>query len=236
MTSMIGLEPLFMPDLIPDVLENQPRILFDLKPATLIRYFTLLRAGEINGLGLIENKDSDFLVSDAFILDQETNESEAKIDMSAFARYVGECADPSKIAFQWHSHDDGAVFWSSHKDIPTINRWLGDFLISMVVNKQGDYLCRLDLYKPFRLSFQVPVFVAIPLETDQEILSFCRREIATKVKILPEIIKIQKLSKSAKHSKKIPKAPKPRLFTSWNPVQKPRKILIPWKTMWQEVE
>lgn len=229
------LETLGALDLASDTMENQPRVLFNLKPATMIHYFTCLRAGEINGLGLVEKQGNDFLIPEVFILDQETNENEANIVGLSFARYVDRCEDPSKILLQWHSHDDGAVFWSSHKDIPTIKRWLGDFLISMVVNKHGDCLCRLDLFRPFRLSLRVPVFVVVPLEVDQEILSFCKREIASKVKILPEAVKIRKLLKPAKVVlKKVPKVRKPRLFSDWIPEK--RMALVPWKIMWQEVK
>lgn len=218
-----------------DAVENRPRVLFKLKPATMIHYFTCLRAGEINGLGLVEKQGNDFLVPEVFILDQETNENEANIVGLSFARYVDQCEDPSKILLQWHSHDDGTVFWSAHKDIPTIKRWLGDFLISMVVNKQGDYLCRLDLFKPFRLSLQMPVFVAVPLEVDQKILSLCKGEIASKVKILTEAVKVRKTLNPAKAVLKNPKKIwKPRLFSDWTPEK--RTTLVPWKTMWQEVK
>ncbi len=223
-----------------DAIENQPRVLFKLKPATMIHYFTSLRAGEINGLGLVEKQENDFLIPEVFVLDQEANEAEANMNGLAFNRFVGQCEDPSKILLQWHSHDDGTVFWSPHKDIPTIKRWLqlGDFLISMVVNKQGDCLCRLDLSKPFRLSVKVPVFVVVPFKADQEILSFCKGEIGAKVRIIPEIEKIRKLSKLVKvvpkKTRKVKKFQKPRLFSGWTPEK--RMVLVPWKLMWQEVK
>lgn len=157
---------------------NPPRVLITLEAIKKIKAFVNLVSGEINGLGLVERRGNNFVITDAFILKQKVSQASAEINPLALNQYVGECKDPSKLKFQWHSHGEGSVFFSS-TDVSTIARWLGDFIISMVVNKKGDYLCRLDLFKPFYLGLKVPLWVIIPVE--EELISQCKKEIEAKV-------------------------------------------------------
>lgn len=209
-------------DIASGALFNSSRALIELGSAMTIHYFTGLASGEINGLGEVEKRGNDFIITKTFILEQKASGARVKIIPMALNRYVAQCEDPGKIKFEWHSHGSGSVFFSEHADIPTIRRWLGDFLISLVVNKRGDYLCRLELFKPFYLCLKIPLLVVIPLGIDQELLSHCRQEITAKVNI-------GKLAK-------IMRAPLKRdnRFSDWVPRRK--LVLVPWKEVWQEEE
>jgi len=155
-----------------------PRVFITLEAVKKIQCFTQLASGEINGLGIVEKKRNDFIITNAFILKQKVSRASAEIDPMALNQYVAECEDPSKLVLQWHSHGDGPVYFS-RRDIATISGWLGDYIISLVVNKKGDYLCRLDLFKPFYIGLKVPLLVILPLE--ETLFSYCRKEIELKV-------------------------------------------------------
>ncbi len=49
----------------------------------------------------------------------------------------------------WHSHARESVFWSDD-DVRTINNFGGEMLISVVGNKAGKFLARLDRFEPSR--------------------------------------------------------------------------------------
>jgi len=176
-------------DLGSGALFNPPRVFITLQAMKKIQCFTLLASGEINGLGSVEKRGNDFIITDAFILKQKTSATSAEIDPMALNKYVGECEDPSKLTFHWHSHVNMTVGFSPD-DIGTIAGWLGNYMINLVINKKGDYICRLDLFKPFHLGLKVPLLVILPLE--QELLSNCWKEIDSKVE---EAGKLSKLAR-----------------------------------------
>lgn len=177
-----------------EMLKKPPQVFITLAALKKIQCFVRLAQGEINGLGLVERWGDDFLITDAFILKQKATPGGVETDPMALNSFVAECEAPSKLKFQWHSHGNGGVGFSL-MDIETIEGYTSDFMISLVLNKQGRYRCRLDLYQPFYLGFEVPLLVIVPLE--EELLNFCRQEIDQKVKetsfflaeMLPDIIR-----------------------------------------------
>jgi len=155
-----------------------PQVFINLEPAREILCLTNLASGEINGIGNVEGKENNFIITETFVLPQKTSGVEANMDPMALNEFVGEYLHPEKLTIQWHSHGGGAVVFST-KDIRTIERWLGNYLISLLLNKRGDYLCRLDLFEPVRLAMMVPLWVIVP--TNQELISRCEKEIDQKV-------------------------------------------------------
>jgi len=108
---------------------------------------------EIAGLGYVTQHPKGFLIQDVFVLPQRVTDSDAELDPEALfsflARFVAEGSDPSSLQFWWHSHVDGEVYWSE-TDLETIERFPGTRVISVVGNRQGELLCRLDLFAPQR--------------------------------------------------------------------------------------
>lgn len=182
-----GRETITILDLTSGALSNPPRVFILLEPATRIKYFTHLASGEINGLGSVEKQGNDFLIRDAFILKQRTSGARATIDPMALNRFVAECDDPEEYKFVWHSHGDISAGFSVD-DIKTIRRLFGDFAINLVLNKKGEYLCRVDLFKPFYLATLVPLWVIVPVK--QELISWCQKEMDSKVKEAGRLSKV----------------------------------------------
>lgn len=163
-----------------DAVMTQPKVFLPVREAKKIWAWTLSVPGEINGLGLVERRKNNFWVTEVLILKERVSHGRATIDPLAFNEYVSECEDPSKIRMQWHSHGDISADFFSQKDISdTIAKWTGEYLISLLVNKRGEYRCRLDIFEPIYLGFEIPLLVTVPVE--KEILDFCREEIKEKV-------------------------------------------------------
>ncbi len=145
---------------------------------------------EIAGLGSVTPYPQGFLIQDVFVLPQLVTDSEAELDQEALfgflAKFVGDGGDPSSIQLWWHSHGGGDVYWSD-TDLETIERFPGLRVISVVGNRQGELLCRLDLFAPRRermenLSLVEEACAEAPLELEslrQEVLA----EIRTKVRL-----------------------------------------------------
>ncbi len=140
---------------------------------------------EINGFGFIEVHRGIIRVNDVFILDQTATPAAVETDEQALGQYVYDLirqgGDPGAIKFQWHSHVNMAAYFSS-VDTDNIDRWVGDWLLSLVANKQGEYSCRLDVLRPIRVGVPVrPEFIAdMPLG----LLDATANEVSAKVKVV----------------------------------------------------
>jgi hypothetical protein len=167
--------------LLEDALLEPPRVCIGLEVIEKIHCFVQLAHGEINGMGMVEKIGNDFVITEAFILKQDAGAAHAEIDPMALNRLVSEREDYGKLHFQWHSHVYMPARFSS---IDTANiagyaGYFGDFMISFVTNKRSEYSCRLDLFRPFYVGFEVPLTVIVPLQRD--LLEECREDMRAKI-------------------------------------------------------
>lgn len=118
---------------------------------------------EINGLGTVAVHAGQIVVTNVFILDQNAGPGHAEIDDQALARfndrYIRQGGNIGDFRFQWHSHVKGPAFFSS-EDEATIDRWAGDWLVSLVGNHYGEYQCRLDVRSG---GVNYPLRVSVPM-------------------------------------------------------------------------
>lgn len=143
-------------------------------------------SSEVSGLGTVEILGKDnFLITDVFLFRQECTDIRTELSSADIAKFLvmaeKEGRDSSLVKLWWHSHVDMPVFWSN-EDEGTAGKFANGFMISLVTNKHRKYLCRLDMYKPFRLiadnlSFQVL------LEANDALREKIKREVAEKVHI-----------------------------------------------------
>ncbi len=166
-----------------------PRVVVSLAAIKKIECFVRLASGEINGLGKITQTEN-LLITDVFTLPENVDlwsadYTEAYNDF--LTDFVANGGDPAELRFQWHSHGDITTFFSE-EDSETIRNSLADWRLSLVINKKRDYLCQLDIFRPFRLSFAVPLLVALPISLwpaitiEKDVLEACKREMAQNVK------------------------------------------------------
>lgn len=139
--------------------------------------------GEVSGLGEVSQIGRNFLVTAVHLLKQESTDGDTKIEKSAIHDYLYHAMrneiNPNSLKLWWHSHGDGNVFWSGTDDgtIAEFKNWI----ISIVGNKSGEYLTRLDIFTPIHLTvknldFRIRFLENKPLRKEIE------REVAEKVK------------------------------------------------------
>jgi len=161
-----------------------PRVFVPLSVWQKIQYFVGHCQYEINGLGTVQRSGNDFTVEDVFLLKQHTGPGMNVVtDPKALNKFIYDLVsaggDASKLKFQWHSHVDMLPFFSL-EDMATIAGYMNDYMISLVVNKQGDFRCRLDLFKPFKLSLGVPLFIKTPY-LNRELAEYREKEMRENV-------------------------------------------------------
>jgi hypothetical protein len=197
-----------------------------------MRHYTNLAAGEVSGLGTVEQFDGGFLVTDIFLPRQECSQGGTELDQESVATLLMELdnagQDPGALKFWWHSHGGLDTFWSRTDEECIDNLANGDYLLSLVTNKRGNVLARLDIFKPVRVTIdQVPVSVR---STGVALLDTCRQEIRDNVNNIP-----------------FPFAPainfparEPELFPHWGEVQDDLEELeeqfMAGELTWQEYE
>lgn len=139
---------------------------------------------EINGFGLIQRlNETTFFVDDVFILKQTATGSNVVTDDQAWAQKLFELTLEGRegdVKLQWHSHVDFESYFSA-TDLDNIDRFPGEWLISLVLNKRGELQARIDVLRPFRIWAPVDVRVWVPLDPrtitqcDADIKQFVRR-------------------------------------------------------------
>jgi len=170
-----------------DSLSPLHRVIMDISVFQKIKCFVDLCDDEINGFGKVERVKNDFFITNAFILKQTAiaGGMQVETDKKALNRFIYELVkkgeDHSKIKFQWHSHVNASAFFST-EDKSTIAGYMNDFMISFVINKRGEYECRLDLFQPFYVSLKVPLLISLPL-VPKETKKNCADNIKRLVKI-----------------------------------------------------
>ncbi len=119
--------------------------------------YVMAVTGEIAGMGKVKILESgDILVEDICIYDQEVTGGTADLSTEALAGFMMEKIKANESlepwVLWWHSHANMQAFFSQ-RDTTTIDEST-DFnhLISLVVNKRRQRECRVDVYRPFRMT------------------------------------------------------------------------------------
>ncbi len=106
---------------------------------------------EISGLGEVDLRGDRLIVTDLFLIPQKGTPSQTELDPERLCQfltqYLAQRRDPASLRVWWHSHGGMDVNWS-RTDEETIRNFPGDYLISIVGNKRGEVLCRLDIFAP----------------------------------------------------------------------------------------
>ncbi|MBM4355533.1 MAG: hypothetical protein FJ109_17380 [Deltaproteobacteria bacterium] len=152
-----------------------------------IRHYTRLAAGEVSGLGTVEEFDGGFLVTDLYLPKQACTPAGTELDQEAVATLMLELdnsgKDPGGLRFWWHSHADMNTFWSKTDEQCIENLANGDYVLSLVTNKRGSMLARLDIFRPVRVTLDdIPVGVRT---RDLGLLESCRKELLERVNDSP---------------------------------------------------
>lgn len=144
-----------------DHLLKRPRVDMTLRAFRKLQLYIERCPMEIGGLGRVEIPNPEELrVVDVFTLDQVVTRASTTLDPDAVADLVTTAVrsgdDPSTYRCWWHSHGDMPAYFSQ-TDRETIARFSGDFLVSIVGSRRGEFACRLDILRPFEVSLVVPL-------------------------------------------------------------------------------
>ena len=140
---------------------------------------------EVGGLGSVEERDGELIVTDVFLIEQTASPGDFEIDPTALSQFVNEWIaygrDVSELKFWWHSHADMNTFWSV-VDEDTMRRLAGDsYLISLVGNRRQEHRTCLTILKPVHLVID-DIKIEVIETFDQYLLDAAEEEIKLKVK------------------------------------------------------
>lgn len=129
-----------------------------------IFFYFLHTPQEIQLWGLVEkDEDNEFTVEELVLAPQFQEMLHVENDQDAFPDWLESLEragkDINKLRLQVHSHGLAKAFFSG-EDIRTIcEGYSCDWMISMVGDRSGMLLARLDIFEPVPLSLALPIFV-----------------------------------------------------------------------------
>jgi len=170
---------------MPDVRVPNWKILIDLPVWQQIKNYTKAAAGEWSGLGIFTMTPDGPVVTDFWLLEQESTSGDTEIDEAAAGKLAFDLANegkPCDLNVWIHSHGNLGTFWSGKDENDGVAKMCGapPFLVSVVMNKAGDMLGRIDFKSPLRATINnVPV--APRLDFDEDLYKVHAAEVAQKV-------------------------------------------------------
>ena len=109
---------------------------------------------EISGLGTVRVQGNYFVITDAFLLDQENSATSTDIDPAAVCKLeydILQSGNKEPVRFWWHSHVNMACEWSGTDDATMLQLAAGGWFVSGVFNKKREYKCAVTQGKPFTM-------------------------------------------------------------------------------------
>lgn len=106
----------------------------------------------------------EYRISEIFLPNQCNTGSTTDINAEEMGKLLEELIaqdkDTSKLRGHWHSHVNMSVFHSGTDSDNYDDLRTGSWLVSIVANKKGDLLGRVDFYEPVRMSITgLPIFL-----------------------------------------------------------------------------
>jgi hypothetical protein len=173
-------------------------ILLKRKPYLKLKYYIDLCPNEISGLGKsyikkLSTGEKQIIVTDVIIFEQENTAGTTSLDTQMLAKVTAELMKQNENIEQWdiwwHSHAHMKAFFSK-QDNDTIEDHSAtrEYLISIVGNKEGQFVARLDIFLKnttkfnLDLSYSEDLKVLIETISNNKIAEQCQKDIKLKVK------------------------------------------------------
>lgn len=163
---------------------QSPRLQVPLQVWQKLMAYVINCPTEVNGFGLVDVIHPElFVVRDIIITEQIAGPAHVEVDPAVIGALMTDMIqrgeNPAAIKLQWHSHVNFNAYFSQ-TDLDNIERWPGDWLISVVANQRGEYECRLDVLGSVRLG--VALRPEIVTAIDPAVMAATAQEVADKVK------------------------------------------------------
>lgn len=170
-------------------LGGKPRIFISPETKLKLDYYIEECDKELSGLGTVTKlENNQFFIKDILLLDQRVTSGTTELDQDAVANFlvemIQEGKNPEDVKLWWHSHVRMNVYWSP-TDKATMRSFNNGFMIGIVGNKNGEYLCRLDIFEPIELYFdKIELEISYRFEENKELKRRVKAEIKQKVRVL----------------------------------------------------
>jgi hypothetical protein len=169
---------------------SKTKIYLSVEAYQKMRLWVEMAKGEISWLGSVsELKSQDgvfeaFLIEDIHLLKQTCSSVNTALDDQSLGQFLTEMViknqDTSKIKAWIHSHATMNCFWSAIDEGCITNLANSSYVISIVTNKDGDILARIDIFKPFHITVNETI-VDIYYPADEHLKKHCKKEFKEKV-------------------------------------------------------
>ncbi len=146
------------------------RVRIDADAMERIWHWADLAAGEFSCLATVTD---DLVVGGVQLFDQICTAASTEIDQDALAKFLVTHQQPERVRAWIHSHGRLGVFWSQQDEACIEGLANDQCLVSIVVNKKREFKVRIDVWQPFRLTFDdLPLEIRLP---DQNLRGECER-------------------------------------------------------------
>lgn len=169
---------------------NKTKVYLSIQAYQKMHLWVEMAQGEISWLGSVsELKHPDgsfqaFLIEDIHLLKQTCSSANTVLDDQSVGQFLTEMVvknqDTSKIKAWLHSHAAMQCFWSNIDEECITNLANSSYVISIVTNKDGSILARIDIFKPFHVTVN-EVVVDIYYPSDETLKKHCKKEFKEKV-------------------------------------------------------
>lgn len=148
---------------------------------------------EISGFGHYSVRNRNIIIDELFPLMKQVC-TPAETEPHDISELYNSPKLSKRINFWWHSHVNMGVFWSGQDNscIDQMGKTAMTSMISLVVNKKGEYRLRFDYFKPFGMFLDKIDLQVVPPQLSQRDINVIKREISKKVilkKIEPTVVK-----------------------------------------------
>ena len=136
------------------------RVRIDAEAMERIWHWTDLAQGEFSCLGLVSD---DLMVGGVQLFDQLCTDASTELDQEALAGFLCAHKTPERVRAWVHAHGHFNVFWSPQDEACIEGLANDSCLVSIVVNKKREWKARIDLWRPFRVTFDdLPLEIRMP--------------------------------------------------------------------------
>ncbi len=155
--------------------------------------------GEISGFGKVRKEKDTLFVEEIRIFSQSVSGGDAKLDYKSLGKFWDELMknneEPADWKLWWHSHANMDAYFSNI-DEATIEDYdtqqqVDNWLLSLVTNKLGKTMTRLDVFQPIRCTIEnLPVDIRFNNPAVKEQIKKEIKEKVTQVSYIPKRRKV----------------------------------------------
>lgn len=115
-----------------------------------LMFYAFAVDAEVGGYGTVffDEKENDITVGELFLVKQEVHQTECNLTAEGTGELYQELIDKGEasklddLAFWWHSHKNMQASFSTIDD-DLMRNWTGNYLVSLVINRDGNMSAQL---------------------------------------------------------------------------------------------